>query len=138
MSVKSYGPDECADARRSKYTTFTKDRAETKYPGITINHCGNHSKNLRSTVQESLRKLRTNYIDLLYVHWWEHSTSIPEMMQSLNDLVRRGIVLYLGISDTPGEWTLLKAAGPAKSPSAWIVSQANEYARSHGMAQFVV
>lgn len=77
---------------------------------------------MRVTIDESLRRLRTDYIDLFYVHWWDHSTSIPELMQSLNDLVRLGKVLYLGVSDTP----------------AWVVSQANEYARQNGLAQFVV
>lgn len=46
----------------------------------------------------------------LYVHWWDFTTSIPEVMQSLNHLVVSGKVLYLGVSDTP----------------AWIVSKANE------------
>lgn len=73
-------------------------------------------------LEASLRKLRTDYIDVFYVHWWDHSTSIPELMQGLNDLVRSGKVLYLGISDTP----------------AWVVAGANEYARAHGLAQFVV
>ena len=49
-------------------------------------------------------------IDLLYVHWWDFTTSIPELMQSLNAVVNSGKVLYLGISDTP----------------AWVVSKANE------------
>lgn len=53
---------------------------------------------------------------------WDHSTSIPELMQSLNDMVRSGKVLYLGVSDTP----------------AWVVAQANEYARQNCLAQFVV
>ena len=66
--------------------------------------------------------VQTDYIDILFLHWWDYSTSIEELMQSLNDLVRSGKVLYLGISDTP----------------AWIVAQANQYARDHGMAQFVV
>lgn len=37
----------------------------------------------------------------LYVHWWDYTTSIPELMQSLNQLVLAGKVIYLGISDTP-------------------------------------
>jgi aryl-alcohol dehydrogenase-like predicted oxidoreductase len=57
-----------------------------------------------------LKKLQTDYIDLLYVHWWDFTTSVPELMQSLNQLVQSGKVLYLGISDTP----------------AWVVSKANE------------
>ncbi len=86
------------------------------------NFAGNSAKSLHLSVRDSLKKLRTDYIDVLYVHWWDFTTSIPELMQSLNDLVRAGKVLYLGISDTP----------------AWIVSKANEYARGHGMRQFVV
>lgn len=89
---------------------------------IQSNFGGNSAKSLHLSVRDSLKKLRTDYIDLLYVHWWDFTTSIPELMQSLNDLVRAGKVLYLGISDTP----------------AWIVSKANEYARNHGLRQFVV
>ncbi|CEI69756.1 unnamed protein product [Fusarium venenatum] len=59
---------------------------------------------------------------MLYVHWYDGSTTIPELMQSLNQLVLSGKVLHLGISDTP----------------AWIVSKANEYARCNGLRQFSV
>ncbi|RPD64454.1 Aldo/keto reductase [Lentinus tigrinus ALCF2SS1-6] len=83
---------------------------------------GNHRKSLVHSVEDSLKKLQTSYIDLLYLHLWDYSTSIPEIMQALDALVKAGKVLYLGISDTP----------------AWIVVKANEYARAHGMAQFVV
>lgn len=106
----------------TKYTTPYKQRKEGPYPGIAVNYAGNGRKSMRHSVEESLRKLQTDYIDILYLHWWDHSTSIPEVMQGLNDLVRSGKVLYLGISDTP----------------AWVVSAANEYARAHGLAQFVV
>ena len=83
---------------------------------------GNNTKSLRVSVDASLRKLQTSYIDILYVHWWDFTTSIPELMLSLNDMVRQGKVLYLGVSDTP----------------AWVVSKANEYARGHGLHPFVV
>ncbi|KAA6407605.1 MAG: norsolorinic acid reductase [Lasallia pustulata] len=89
---------------------------------INSNFGGNNSKSLMLSVRDSLKKLQTDYIDVLYVHWWDFTTSIPELMQSLNQLVATGKVLYLGISDTP----------------AWIVSKANEYARNHGLRQFVV
>lgn len=89
---------------------------------INSNYGGNNSKSLMLSVRDSLKKLQTDYIDVLYVHWWDFTTSIPELMQSLNQLVATGKVLYLGISDTP----------------AWIVSKANEYARNHGLRQFVV
>lgn len=89
---------------------------------IQSNFGGNNSKSLLLSVRDSLKKLQTDYIDLLYVHWWDFTTSIPELMQSLNQLVATGKVLYLGISDTP----------------AWIVSKANEYARNHSLRQFAV
>lgn len=89
---------------------------------IHANYTGNHTKSLRESVEASLKKLKTDYIDLLYVHWWDYTTSIPELMQSLNQLVQAGKVLYLGISDTP----------------AWIVSKANQYAADHGMRGFSV
>lgn len=98
----------------------------TTYQGhdgiIHSNNAGNSSKSLHVSLNASLRKLRTDYIDILYVHWWDFTTSIPELMQSLNAVVQQGKVLYLGISDTP----------------AWIVSKANQYARDHGLRQFVV
>ncbi|MCJ1399877.1 DNA-directed RNA polymerase [Xylographa trunciseda] len=89
---------------------------------IQTNYGGNGSKSLRLSLAASLEKLQTDYIDILYVHWWDYTTSIEELMQSLNALVLAGKVLYLGISDTP----------------AWIVSKANQYARDHGLRQFAV
>ncbi|KAK9458697.1 NADP-dependent oxidoreductase domain-containing protein [Lipomyces oligophaga] len=89
---------------------------------IQSNFGGNGTKSLHVSVINSLKSLQTTYIDLLYLHWWDYATSIPEVMHSLNDLVVSGKVLYLGISDTP----------------AWVVTKANQYARDHGLRQFVV
>ena len=86
------------------------------------NYTGNHSKSLHISLEASLKKLQTSYIDLLYIHWWDYTTSIPEVMHALHHVVASGKVLYLGISDTP----------------AWIVSKANEYARQKGLTQFSV
>ncbi|PYH93032.1 Aldo/keto reductase [Aspergillus ellipticus CBS 707.79] len=97
------------------YMTHHKDRIQSNYGG-------NNAKSMKISVDESLRKLQTSYIDLLYVHWWDYTTSIPELMQSLNDLVVSGKVIYLGISDTP----------------SWVVTKANQYARDHGLRQFSV
>lgn len=47
------------------------------------------------SVEASLRKLRTTYIDILYVHWWDWTTSVEEVMDSLHNLVAQGKVLYL-------------------------------------------
>lgn len=104
----------------TKYTTNFK--AGPNQPRVMANFVGNGTKSLRISVNASLQKLQTDYVDILYVHWWDYSASIPEVMQSLNQLVASGKVLYLGISDTP----------------AWIVSKANEYARHHGLRQFSV
>ncbi|KAI0017492.1 norsolorinic acid reductase [Xylariomycetidae sp. FL0641] len=103
----------------TKYTTNFRAGHNDE---IMINAQGNGTKSMRVSVDRSLEKLQTDYIDLLYVHWWDYSTSIPEVMQSLNQLVLAGKVLYLGISDTP----------------AWLVSKANEYARAHGLRPFCV
>lgn len=65
------------------------------------NSGGNHRKNLVTSVEESLRRLRTDYIDLLYLHVWDGTTPVEEVLRGLDDLVRAGKVLYAGISDTP-------------------------------------
>ena len=83
---------------------------------------GNNTKSLHVSVRDSLKKLKTDYIDILYVHWWDYATSIPELMLSLNALLNQGKVLYLGASDIP----------------AFIVAQCNQYARDHGLRGFVI
>jgi aryl-alcohol dehydrogenase-like predicted oxidoreductase len=104
-------------------TKFTTDYRSYKLgQGKTPNSCGNHKRSLHMSVRDSLRKLQTDWIDILYVHWWDHTTSIEELMDSLHILVEQGKVLYLGISDTP----------------AWIVSAANYYARAHGKTPFSI
>ncbi|KAL2194415.1 NADP-dependent oxidoreductase domain-containing protein [Corynascus similis CBS 632.67] len=107
----------------TKYTTcYQAIDGQPPKQHILVNYTGNGSKSMRVSVEASLKKLQTDYIDLLYVHWWDFSASIPELMQSLNHLVASGKVLFLGVSDTP----------------AWVVSKANEYARCHGLRQFSV
>ena len=66
-----------------------------------INSGGNHRFNLVRSVETSLRQLDTDRIDLLYVHAWDFTTRPDEVMRSLDDLVRAGKVLYLGICNTP-------------------------------------
>ena len=70
-------------------------------PPVAASFTGNGAKSLVTSVNASLKKLQTDYVDLLYVHYWDYSTSIPELMQSLNLLVASGKVLYLGVSDAP-------------------------------------
>lgn len=70
---------------------------------------GNGRRNLFSSVEASLRRLRTDRIDLLWVHMPDGTTSSDELMQGLNDLVRTGKVLYVGLSDFPA-WRVARAA----------------------------
>ena len=56
---------------------------------------GSCTKSMHVSVKDSLKKLRTDYIDILYVHWWDFETPIEEIMNSLHNLVVQGKVLYL-------------------------------------------
>ncbi len=85
-----------------------------------LNFSGNHRKNMMRSVMASLKRLNTEYIDLLWVHLWDNTTPVEEVMRGLDDLVTRGIVHYIGISDSP----------------AWIVSQANTIADFRGWNAF--
>lgn len=89
----------------TKFTTGY--RTVGAHEKIKSNFQGNHYKSLKLSVEASLKKLQTDYIDLLYVHWWDFTTSIEELMNSLHALVLAGKVLYLGISDTPA-WIVVK------------------------------
>jgi aryl-alcohol dehydrogenase-like predicted oxidoreductase len=60
-----------------------------------VNYAGNNAKSLRVSVDASLKKLRTEYIDILYLHWWDYGTSVEEIIDSLHTLVLQGKVLYL-------------------------------------------
>ncbi|KAK2778487.1 norsolorinic acid reductase [Colletotrichum kahawae] len=64
----------------SAYMTHDKQRLQSNYGG-------NSMKSLKHSVERSLKALQTSYIDLFYLHWWDYSASIPEVMHSLNDLV---------------------------------------------------
>ena len=88
----------------TKYTMGYKMFGPAK---IKSNYQGNHTKSLRLSVDASLKKLNTDYIDLLYVHLWDFTTSVEEVMHSLHHLVASGKVNYLGISDTPA-WLVVK------------------------------
>jgi len=85
------------------------------------NYAGNHRKNMIRSVNESLKRLHTDYIDVFWVHMWEFTTPVDEVMRGLDDLVRSGKVHYVGISDTP----------------AWVISRSNMLAELRGWSQFV-
>ena len=85
------------------------------------NFGGNHRKNMFRSIEGSLRRLNTDHVDLLWLHMWDGMTPVDEVLRALDDLVRAGKVLYVGISDTP----------------AWVVSQANATADLRGWSRFV-
>jgi aryl-alcohol dehydrogenase-like predicted oxidoreductase len=82
------------------------------------NFGGNHRKNMMRSVEGSLKRLRTDYIDLLYLHMWDGLTPIDEVLRGMDDLVSAGKVQYIGFSDTP----------------AWVISQAHAIAQLRGWA----
>ena len=61
---------------------------------------GNHRKSMVRSVENSLKRMKTDYIDLLYLHAWDDTTPVEEILRGMDDLVRSGKVLYAGISDT--------------------------------------
>ncbi|CAA9255857.1 MAG: putative aryl-alcohol dehydrogenase [uncultured Acidimicrobiales bacterium] len=96
----------------SKYT-LSRD-------GNDPNASGNHRKSLVESLDASLRRLGTDYIDLYWAHIWDPFTPIEEMMRALDDQVRAGKILYVGISDAP----------------AWVISRANTVAELRGWTPF--
>ena len=97
----------------------------TKYsnalPGKDPNAAGNQHKNMVQAIEASLKRLKTDYIDLYWIHSWDQMTPVEEVMRGLDDLVRQGKVLYVGISDAP----------------AWWIAQANTLAELRGWSKFV-
>jgi len=97
----------------------------TKYtnswPGPDVNAAGNHRKSMMQSVEASLKRLRTDYIDVYLLHIWDRMTPIEEVVRGFEDLVRQGKVLYPAVSDMP----------------AWLVSRANTLAELRGWAPFI-
>jgi len=97
----------------------------TKYTLSTApddaNAGGNHRKSLVRSLEQSLRRLQTDYVDLLWLHMHDATTPIEEAIRALDDQVRLGKVLHVGISDSP----------------AWVAAQANAVANLRGWSPFV-
>ncbi len=90
---------ELMKGKRSRVVLATK-YSITMSPGDP-NASGNHRKNMVQAVEESLKRLQTDYIDLFYLHVWDSRTPVEEILRAFDDLVRAGKILYTGISDTP-------------------------------------
>jgi aryl-alcohol dehydrogenase-like predicted oxidoreductase len=97
----------------------------TKYtnamPGTDPNAGGNQRKNMMQSVEASLKRLKTDYIDLYWLHIYDRITPIDEVMRGFDDLVRQGKILYAGVSDMP----------------AWVVARGNTLAELRGWTSFV-
>jgi aryl-alcohol dehydrogenase-like predicted oxidoreductase len=97
----------------------------TKYTnamsGSDPNAAGNQRKNMMRAVEASLKRLRTDYIDLYWLHIWDRITPLEEVMRAFDDLVRQGKILHTGVSDM----------------AAWAVARANTLAELRGWSPFV-
>ncbi len=100
----------------TKYSLFDGMTA-----GTDPNGSGNHRKNMFRSVEGSLKRLQTDFIDLLWIHIWDYTTPMDEILRALNDLVQQGKVLYVGASNFP----------------AWWIARANTIADFHAMAPFI-
>ncbi|MFW9853450.1 MAG: aldo/keto reductase [Candidatus Thorarchaeota archaeon] len=107
---------------RDRYVIATKYTLHDYRYRSDPNAGGNSRKNLIRSLKGSLERLKTDYVDILYLHMWDYFTPIKEIMQAMTDVVRAGKVHYIGISDTP----------------AWIVARANTMAEFRGLEPFVV
>lgn len=95
----------------SKYSLTEQNR---------INVGGNHRKNMVESINASLKRLNTDYIDLYYVHAWDFTVAPEELMRNLEYLLSSGKILSIGISDTP----------------AWVTAQCNTIAKMRGWTPF--
>ena len=96
-------------------TKYTNDHAGG------LSRSGNSRRNMVRTVEQSLKRLRTDRLDLLWLHIWDFTTPVDELLRAFDDLAAAGKVLYFGASDTP----------------AWEISRANMMADLLGMHPFI-
>ncbi|MEO6392246.1 MAG: aldo/keto reductase [Pyrinomonadaceae bacterium] len=106
-------------SRREQFVVATKFTFNQR-PGDP-NAGGNHRKNLTQALEGSLRRLNLDYVDLYWVHAWDQLTPVEEVMRALDDIVRAGKVLYVGVSNWP----------------AWRIAQANTLAQWRDWTPFV-
>jgi len=105
-------------ADRGHFVVATKYTLSSR--GDDPNASGNHRKNMVQALDASLRRLGTDYVDLYWVHLWDPLTPVAEVMRALDDQVRAGKVLYVGISDAP----------------AWVIASATTLAEERGWTPF--
>jgi aryl-alcohol dehydrogenase-like predicted oxidoreductase len=108
---------ECIKSERDRFVVATKYTLRVQTGDAkNVNQGGNSRKSMLRSVDNSLKRLGADYIDLLYLHMWDYTTPVEEVLQSVGYLVASGKVLYFAFSDTP----------------AWVVSYAIAKADAHG------
>ena len=95
----------------TKYANAVPGRGDPNAAGV-------HRKSLTQSLDASLKRLGLDYIDLYMVHWWDFTTPVEEVQRALDDAVRAGKILHIGLSDVP----------------AWVVSRAQAFADLRGVA----
>lgn len=105
--------------RRQKFVVATKYAINTD--SSDPNAGGNHRKNMIHSIDGSLKRLQSDYVDLFWIHAWDQRTPIDEILRGLDALVKQGKILHIGFSDVP----------------AWKVAQANTMADIRGLASFI-
>jgi aryl-alcohol dehydrogenase-like predicted oxidoreductase len=103
--------------RRDRFILATKYSLCTDL--TNPNAGGNHRRSLVRAIEDSLKRLGTDYIDLYWLHAWDYRNSIEEVMRALDDMVRQGKILSIGLSDTP----------------SWVVAEGQTIARLRGWTQ---
>lgn len=110
---------ELVRSRRDEFVVATKYTLSRNWDDP--NAFGNSRKNLVNSLETSLKRLQTSYVDLLWLHAWDYLTPLEEVMRALDDVVRAGKALYVGVSDT----------------AAYIISRANMLAELRGWSPFI-
>lgn len=104
---------------REHFVVANKYTLNIRETGMRPNHYGNSRKNMMHTIENSLKQMNTDYIDLYYLHAWDSYTPIEEVLRAVDDLIRQGKVLYFAFSDSP----------------AWVVGYAVAKAETMGWAR---
>jgi len=112
---------EFVNTDRNRYvvtTKFTNTQISAMNPAVRDhpNAGGNHKKSMVQSVEGSLKRLNVGYIDVLWIHFWEYSTDIEDVMRNINDLVQQGKILHFGLCNTP----------------AWVVARGQTVAAQRG------
>jgi aryl-alcohol dehydrogenase-like predicted oxidoreductase len=105
---------------RERFVVATK--YSNAFPGPNDpNAAGNQRKNLTQSLDASLKRLNLDYIDVYWVHMWDFTTPVDEVMRALDDAVSAGKILYTGLSDAP----------------AWVAARSNTLAEWRGWTRYV-